>query len=861
MNVGMLGVSLGVVLVLYVTAACGAQGVADAGRVGLVEDCSTTDGWYEIDDDQKIPPRVKMSAGDGLLRVVTNRGRLEVAHRYPWVAPGADYLTRLHKDYGPVDMDKYHYVVVNIKAKGSAVFFAVNGFMIKAGYTTGVTCVDLADYDDPDIKGTQPVRLNLDLHDNMTEFVLDEVKFVSELTDEERARLIGKGLTIRDEGLTFEDYHGLVELKRRSDVPPPDLDREEMAVFRDTATGAISTRLTADAGNDFFGEGGCWSADGAALRFSATGRGLGGLPIYYLADGAVKGTGSGYWAQWSPAEPHKLLLVSRKGFKFTVSLWDRDTGKSEDLVTFDVPGVGSYTEVKRFTKSGKLVIAFRETHNFFVVDTINKTARFIRLSTRLKDAGLSGDEKFVSWYNCYTYENRWMNVETGEEGLNNEYSAGHGAGPVRDFGPYLKLIPEGDISRDPSPGDKIRIWGNWANRVTTDYGNFTGDGKWVFTNGTRGDVSRQHVMIPTEDTGAVLRVARYFTRFSWESTTYSRPSPDYTKLIYNENCFGPTQIVMVYTRRTDPPVNVKLEGKRISWGAPDRGREIKGYNVYASDKSGRDFAKVNDELVAGTSYELPDAKGCYAVTSVEHSRLESMLSAEVTAGDSHTLYFEAERQKLTTPARRFFNGWCNDFQCVRMNAESDEEASRPGVVSIDKAKLPAGEYVAWGLVKGKGAWTVAGQAAPVDSDAWQWVKLASGVKGGSGGTFDVSSGDDALMLDTVMLTTEDFTPASADPRDATPPAAVTGLKAELDKATRQVKLSWSASGEADLHHYSVYCGSDEGFPCDNSSIVRSVYKTSITDAGMAPGTVYYKVVARDGRWNASAPVTVKVSVE
>lgn len=862
MEIAMLSLAFACMLIVCLASQdTASEDIDSSEHTGLLEDCTTTDGWYEIDEGRKIAPRIKLETKDGLLHFHTNRGRLEVAYRYEWVAPGADYLTRIYKDYGVVDMDKYHYMVVNIKAKGSAAFFAINGFMPKLGYTTGTTCVDLSECEDPAVSGTKPVRLNIDLHDNMTTFVLDEIKLVSELTAEEKAHLIGRGLTIRQENLAFKDYHGLEELKKRSDTPPPEPDKEEMAIFRDTATGAVSTRLTARAGNDYFGEGEAWSCDGAALRFTSKGRGLPGIPVYSLADGSVTSTGLGEWAQWSPAEPTKLLLVSRDGMTFTVNSWDRTTGLSEQIVSFETPEVGGFTEVKRFTKSGKLIVAFRETPHMYVVDTLNRTFEHIELSTRLKDVSLSDDDKYASWHNCYTYEGRWRNLETGQEGLSNSYSAGHGCDEVRSFGPYLKLLPTESIERDNAPGEKIQIWANWQNQVVTDYGSFTGDRKWIFTNGTRGDVERQHVMAPSDDPGAVLRVARYFTEFSWESTTYSRPSPDYTKIIYNENCFGPTQLIMVYTRRPDPPRSVKLEGNRLHWDAPLRCKEVKGYNVYASDTSGRDFVKINDQLLIGTNYDLEEASGYYVVTSVEHSRLESMFSSEVARGGPRTYYFEAEDQKLTPPARRFYDGYCNNYQCVRINAESPEESARAGVVTLDTLVVPPGRYRVWARTKGKGEWALPGQSTPVNSDDWQWIQLTGAPRDFDEIPISISSADDGLKLDTVMITTEDFVPSGSDPRDTTAPPAVTGLATTVDHERGHVKLAWNANGAPDLHHYSVYCGNNEDFDCDNASLIRSVYKTSVTDAGMTTdGLVHYKVIAYDSRANASPPSTVAVDM-
>ena len=236
--------------------------------------------------------------------------------------------------------------------------------------------------------------------------------------------------------------------------------------------------------------------------------------------------------------------------------------------------------------------------------------------------------------------------------------------------------------------------------------------------------------------------------------------------------------------------------------------------------------------------------------------------AEVTHNAPRTYYFEAERQKLTPPARRYYDGYCNDFQCVRINAESPQEQARPGVIALDISRVAPGYYQVWALVKGKGAWTSLGTPAPVDTDKWRWVRLAPTIRNGTGDHLDISSADDLLMLDTVILTTEDFVPTGPDPRDAAPPSAVTGLAASVDREKKYVTLTWDRNADGDLHHYSVYCGVDESFACGNATLIRSVYKTSITDAGMATGgPVYYKVVAYDSRENASKPTAVKVEVE
>lgn len=605
-------------------------------HIGIQDDCSNTKGWYEVSPDgDTIPPTLRLESKDGFLIINHKHRSLErVYKRYDWIETNIDYSTNLRKDYGLVDLDKYHFMVLKIKEKGSSSYFDINGYTTKLGYTTGLTVIDLKDYPDERIQGKQNVDFGIDLQDNHTYLILDHIKFVSKLSDEEKEKLIGRGLTIRDENLNPLPYHGLEALKARESLTLPVINGEEMVIFRDDATGGITTRLTATPGDDYFGEGGIWSADGAAIKFKSS-RNIGGIPICVPGEGRViAGPAGAEWRMWSPVNPGILYIMKREVQNFSVSSWDRVTGKSQHIADFTVPEIGSYVEFKRFTPLGNIVVAFRETPHLYIIDVHNNKARYIELPTRLKDASVSEDEKIVRWANCYTYEVRWKNLETGEEGLAPGFSAGHASwgpnGMVANFGGHLNVFVSNKVGMTYTPGDLISVWANWRNDIVTDYGRLTADNKYVFTNGTRGNVSDQHLMIPSDDPGAVMRVARYFTKFSWTSTTYSRPSPDYTKLIYNENAIGSTELHMVYTRRPDPPENVNLEGNRLSWTAAKRKKETLGYNIYGSNQSGLDFTLINKNPVEGNKITLKGVWKFYLVTAVEHSGLESGFSQEVS---------------------------------------------------------------------------------------------------------------------------------------------------------------------------------------------------------------------------------------
>jgi hypothetical protein len=829
---------------------------------GLDEKFTDISGWYEVlPSGDTVTPSVKLETGNDGLTIHHQHRSLEEAYKWcPWIKWKRDFSTNLRKKYDTIDLDKYHYVVLDLVKKGSSSYFDINGFQTKLGYTTGITAIDLKDYDDAVIKGRRGIEFGIDLQDNNTTLVIKELKFTSELTHSERQRLAGEGLTIREEKLKARPFHGLSALRERAENGLPVADGEEMTIFRDDATGAVTTRLTSAPGDDNFGEGGIWSEDGAALKFENKVR-KGGIPVCLPGEGRIiSGPADAPWSIWSREDPDILYAMRRNGLTLSVFAWNKRTWAETGITQFNVPDVGSYVEFKNFTPAGKLIIGFRETPHLYIVDVKNHNYKYVRLPVRLKDATIGPDEKTITYANCYTFEIRTFDTETGKEDLAPSFSAGHASwgrhGMVANFGGHLDVFVPDSIGNTFNPGGLIKIWSNWKNDIVTDYGSLTVDNKYVFTNGRKADVDSQHLMIPSSDPGAIMRVAKYFTRFSWTSTTYSRPSPDYTKLIYNENMLGSTELHMVYTRRPDAPENVRLEGRLLKWDAAKRCAEIKGYNIYSSDKSGRDFMRINDSAATGFQYSISDPDKFYSVTAIEYSGLESELSGEVSAGGPRSFYFEAEDLAHTAPARRFFDGYCNNFQCVRINAESDSEKSREGIITIPSGKLQSGAYELWARVKGSGTWKTSSGQAIVDEKIWAWKKLCSIDMNKDRGPINLTSSDDGLMLDMILLTVEKFVPTSPCPVDCIAPSKVGGLS--LIKTGRLIHLTWLPAKDKDLHHYSVYCGRTTDFECNNETIVRSVLKTSVTDIvpGKA-GDLYYKVIAVDNRWNESEPALVK----
>ncbi len=824
-------------------------------RIGLIEDCANTDGWFEYDKDHKeIAPRVKMESKDGRLHIQLNRGLLYAARKHSWVQPGVYPGSILRKKYKEVDLDKYPYLVVSIVEKGSGIFFGVNGYDTKAGYRTGITAVDLRHYDNDAIHGKKPISFEVDLHDNSTTCIIDEIKLVSQLTAEEQKGLIDQGLTIRNENLEAENFHGLTTLKERRQRRGKPIADEEFSIYRDTATGAIITKLTDYPGNDYLAEGPAWSADGEAFVYnSKRGSDIGGLPICYPGKWQTKkGPQNAYWRLWSNVDGNKLGFMSRKGKQFTVSQWNESTQSTTVIGSFEVPKVGGYTEFKNQTPDGKQLIGFRETPYFYLVDFNQKKIQAFTLPTPLKDVNISKDGKDILWGNCYTYEGRWKSLDGSGEGIASRFNVGHAShgqsGMVGSFGGNLKIFVPPNLHKERVDNTAVTIWANWQNKVSTDYGRVTVDNKYIFTNGLKGDVKNQHVMIPSADTGAVLRITRYFTKFSWSSTTYSRPSPDYTKLLFNENWIGDTDMHMAYTRLPDAPQNVKLSKHTLNWKPGTLHKEIKGYHVYASQHSDHAFKRINDQLITDTSFTVNDGEKYYRVCAVEHSGLESALS-HLTSNNKHIAkLIPAEHMQFTAPARQFFDGYAHNFQCLRINAQSKEEQKKLGAIKI---KLPSDKLVSiWLRCKGTGAWKLDNESVAINAADWKWIKVPGRWKD----ILVLSSSDDALMLDSAFYTSTDHKPRSHDPLDAQAPAQAQDITAHADG--EHVQIRWNAVADRDLHHYDIHVSETADFKPSNKTLLGSVNKTSFVDSPATTATnLHYKIIAVDQRFNAGAAST------
>lgn len=414
---------------------------------------------------------------------------------------------------------------------------------------------------------------------------------------------------------------------------------------------------------------------------------------------------------------------------------------------------------------------------------------------------------------------------------------------------------------------------------------------------------------------------RYRTRR--DKTAYHKPmfrtsptfSPDFTKISYfspmltgdhPDRPWADTYVAVV--RYPQPPANPRVEENRLVWDKPRYSKEVEGYNLYLSQESGRNFRRINSELIRETGYPLPSVReGFYVLTSVEYSELESrMFSSEVAVGPAGLFrhFHEAEAGQLKNPMVPFFEpkGAANAYGVAVTDpelvyAKKLKEGLRGGV-KIEAEVPVAGSIRIMARVRGMTllerssyttGWPLTGEAGrgsfqvsidgrkageiPVQGYSWHWVELDKGPVSRKAGSLylEFSTGDAGIALDNVLLTNDPgFVPLSSGNTPDTPPSAPVGGRAEelvfgekssplsfngYELRPPYVKLSWEpAAAPQGVRHYNIYRSTGKDFEPVQANLLGSVSGTFFFDIGLEKGKEYYYKVAAVDNWdNISLP--------
>ena len=417
---------------------------------------------------------------------------------------------------------------------------------------------------------------------------------------------------------------------------------------------------------------------------------------------------------------------------------------------------------------------------------------------------------------------------------------------------------------------------------------------------------------------------RYQTR--WNPTAYHKPmfrpapmfSPDFTKVVY----FSPmltgdhpdrkwADVYVAVARYPEPPANLRRQGNALVWEKPQRHREVRAYNLYRSDASGRSYARVNREPLTATSYALPrGSAGFYVVTSVEYSGLESRVfsnEASVAGRGAFRHYYELEAGVLGKPMVPFFDpaGASGAYAVAVVDPElvyrkrlaeglagtATVRAVLPaagkvrvlarvrGMSALERSTYTNGWPQAKDVARGRFTVTIGGRRVgeiPVEGPQWRWVGLSTGAVSLAAGSAEVkvATRDAGIAIDKILVTNDPaFVPRGLGQAPEVLAATPAGVRAapfgpgdlraapELMKSQApRGKLVWNpVTAPQGVAHYNVYRSDTKEFAAEPETQIGSPAGPVFYDCGFEAGqTVTYRVCAVDA-WGNRSPASPAVA--
>lgn len=690
------------------------------------------------------------------------------------------------------------------------------------------------------------------------------------------------------------------------DMKPYDLLRDEQGryvnerlIFTDEGTGTEIWRITSDwsAANATYSNMYPWSPDGSAFRISTWER-PGGPYVMAEADGAAlrllpelplgQGPKWGDDPDWMTYGTREALMQlnwrtgeTREVYRIPEEI--KHGGRPQFNWNLDLPGIVYYEQ------------AFGPKAPLYFIDL--KTGQVTRLPITSDSTGDKEKDWLYSanlskgqdgkWWVRYSlnhlphlseqnpYQQRASSLD-GKVGLDRlalDQPAGKGAQPLYSHGgtqPSQKF--ESGFS-----GGGICLWdfAKWEGKMLVP-GPQDGHISWEYledwffagTNGRALTGPFSSMLLKVYTDGTWYPVAHGNTMDTeYNTNLFANISPDGTKGSFSSTMLGPVNLYWCVISYPEPPVKVRgeLRGGRalLTWEKAARSAETAGYHVYRSARSGTGYERLTDQPVAGLQYEdaAAGAGGCYVVTAVERSGLESRCwSGEVALGNAaqqpERLWMEAERGTLQAPLRENLHGSASNLLFVDYR-----DGKEPGRATYTFNCRRKGPHTLWGRIRYQGggtpaeAWPVAINGKPAGSltstsKEWEWRKLAE-TTGAPTLELAITASESGFAIDKLLLTDDmAFTPKGEEKLDSEAPAVPQGLKAT---SARQFDVAMQWQPVPGARHYQVYRAKADDVAAERATLIASPTTARYVDWGLQQGTTYsYRVSAVDSWGNESA---------
>ncbi len=726
--------------------------------------------------------------------------------------------------------------------------------------------------------GTDHVRIGFQMSGNAGEMRIDDVRLIA----------LGPSLEAMMLPEAPDDIHNLEELATRRIFKPFELIAgedgvypSERVIFRDSSTGAITAKMTHNPyyNRHIYSNQWIWNWDGSLLSLR-TRRVPDG---WYLmgADGGNIRYMTNQMPFWHRGDPD--VMFYRDTSEMSIKRHNVRTGEVETVWTVpeDLGGLGYsiwpmhpdgqkfFVTVGNQTKrvdgnwgymmnvDGTDVVRIDFPHTTHQVWFTKAPEYTISYNYERRAPGDYIDASFLvdgDGTNHRKVRDRHMSHRGYSP--SGERVAFHGGGGVRVMG------IEGDNERLLAPGPGGHL--SWQV-----------DDEWLVAT------QRNAIQRIWTDNGHKTMINAPNTQlyyYNYPCEAHLESSPDGTKIGYASCMLGDIDLYQVVMKLPDPPQFVRADADgdriRLEWEPPVHSQEVAGYNVYASDVSGEDYALVNAEPIEDTSFECGPAEGLFfVVTAVEHSDLEGRPSAEVAiaGGDMpRRIWLEAEDARLQAPFEPIF-----DMDCSAMYATASTEHGKTASATVSTDVPASGRYALWARVKSIGDATVTvtadgeqvGEMALGESE-WHWQQVMAG-EAACSLALDEGEAELALitenggvMVDQLLLTGDgDYLPEGAPTWLRTLPVRmprVEELQAEV-LSPYVVRLDWENVYAPNFSHCNVYAASGEE-PAGQEHLIASPRESMRFDWGLQAGTPYtWAVTVVDRQGNEGPPVTVSAT--
>ncbi|NLD74329.1 MAG: hypothetical protein GX649_16630, partial [Chloroflexi bacterium] len=444
-----------------------------------------------------------------------------------------------------------------------------------------------------------------------------------------------------------QKYHGLEQLAARQGWRDLDLVRREetylseRTVFRDTSTGCIAWRMTNDPAVDVddYYDIPSWNADGSVMSFLSwrTGEkkrwlmdanGANIRPMPTRPDGQQIAVG-----YWSVVHRDRFYYAVVDGAGTHVMALNPFDGTVQEIVSVEQdlgemmpphPKEEHFLFGKRQDRPGQT-----QTFNPEITDeaswihvlSLAGEVQEIELERRWHRLRFTKADDLRIFFNYDNPRTQYTILPDGSERQEIPYSGGHPDWPMD--GSELTYFAEGSIwGVKPDGSERREVF----HLGSGGHGGPTRDGTHFVTDTHGGKEPRfpdAIVYLRTDGSGVAHPLFRPQSSFyahtqRWHPdhhSTHPHPvaSPDGTKTLFNSDMIGQfSDIYVAVNRLPDPPRDLvaRLDGRSVvlNWKAPDRARELRGYNVYRYDEDTSAWKQLTFIPQRGTGWRGPQRK-------------------------------------------------------------------------------------------------------------------------------------------------------------------------------------------------------------------------------------------------------------